>query len=188
MGEHLSKATEFVYDFVDKLTIGPEHNQVGIILFNTTAKTLFTLNTHENRDDLLTAIKGVKNLTASGRTNIIDGLCKLIDGFKETNGARPASSAIFRIVIMLSDGKSNEHDTSCNLSSNTGDAAGQVRELLSPVLVYVIGITDKVNDDELRSIATPGSYTHIASFNHSLLKDTQEEHADSVCRRGMRYT
>lgn len=186
MGGHLPKATAFVYDFVETLTIiGPKHNQVGAILFNTTAQTLFKLNAHDNKDDLLAAINGTQNLIARGSTNIIDGLCKLIGGYKEENGARPPSSAIFRVVIMLSDGRSNEHKTLCNLSSITAEAASEVRELISPILVYVIGVTNSVNEKELRSIATPGFYTHIDKFNKRLLKDAQEEHTESVCRRGI---
>ena len=183
VGGSLAEVVQFEYDFVTNLLLGPEHTQVGTVIFNTTANTVFNLTTYNNTKAALGAIEDLKNLHAQGYTNIVDGLCQLLVGFKE-NGARPASDAVFRIAIILTDGKSNRHHTTCNLSSNTTKAASEVRKHISPVLFYVIGVTDNVNDAELRAIATTGDYIHIPSFNRSILMDIQQELTDAVCRTG----
>ena len=105
-------------------------------------------------------------------------------GFTKSNGARPTSAAVFRVAIVMTDGKSNEESSECQW--NTLQAAEAVHALNPPVLVYVIGVTDNINQQELEDIATsPEDITYLDSFNKDFLQETQEEHIDEVCKTGI---
>ena len=103
-----NKVVEFEREFVNNVTvIGPNHNRIGTVVFNDTATTLFNLNTYENKSEILRAPSNLSHDDTGGATNIVDGLCHLIHGFSEDNGARPVSSGVMRIVIVITDGRSN---------------------------------------------------------------------------------
>ena len=177
-----SQVRQFEHDFVEQLTVGPQDNQVGTIVFSTASEVVFYLNTYDNSNDVLNQILAIPY--PGGSTNTADGLCKLVRyGFADGNGARPASGAVFRIAIVMTDGRSNEESSECQW--NTLQAAEAVHELDPPVLVYVIGVTDSVNVDELNAIATsPDFVTHISSFDPHIIQEVQESHTDEVCNRG----
>lgn len=66
----------FVEEFVDDLTVGPNGNQVGVIIFSDTARVNFYLNSFPTHADLLTAIRNVEY--NKGYTNTADGLCQCV--------------------------------------------------------------------------------------------------------------
>ena len=174
---------QFEHDFVDQLRIGPNDNQVGTIVFSNYGSVIFNLNAYNNKADILQSILNINY--PSGSTNTADGLCKLVRyGFADGHGARPTSGAVFRIAIVMTDGKSNKESPECQW--NTLQAAEAVHELSPPVLVYAIGVTSSVNDDELNAIASgPKFVTYIDSFDSHIIQETQESHVDEVCERGM---
>ena len=173
---------QFEHDFVDQLRIGPNDNQVGTIVFSDYGSVIFNLNAYNNKVDILQSILNINYPGDS--TNTADGLCKLVRyGFSDGHGARPTSGAVFRIAIVMTDGMSNKESSECQW--NTLQAAEAVRELSPPVLVYAIGVTSSVNDDELNAIASgPKFVTYIDSFNSHIIQETQESHVDEVCERG----
>ena len=184
-----NKVVEFEREFVNNVTvIGPNHNRIGTVVFNDTATTLFNLNTYENKSEILRALSNLSHDDTGGTTNIVDGLCHLIHGFSEDNGARPVSSGVMRIVIVITDGRSNSNNAlTCNLSNNTAKAAEQVHEQINGK-VYVIGITNQINETELLAIATEGEFTYLETFNRNVLIDAQQHHIESVCEKGKEYT
>ena len=61
-----------------------------------------------------------------------------------------------------------------------------VHELNPPVLVYVIGVTNNINEQELEAIATdPKDITYLTSFNSDILPEAQEAHLYEVCNKGI---
>ena len=124
-------------------------------------------------------------MKARGSTNILDGLCQLKVGFSEERGARKSVSTILRLAVILTDGHSNRYNNPCNFSTNITQAAKEVHVDLDPLLVFVIGVTNNIKEEELIPIATFGDFTHLDSFNKNILTDTQLEQTDSVCNKGM---
>ena len=87
----------------------------------------------------------------------------------------------------MTDGRSNEQSSECQW--DTIQAAEAVHRLSPPVLVYVIGVTDSINEQELEAIATDREdITYLASFNSHILQTAQEDHLDEVCEKGIQYT
>ena len=173
----------FVKKFVDTLIIGPEDNQVGMIVFGNNANVAFTLATYNNSNDVVEAIMKYP-YPNDAFTNTADALCKLISGFSEENGARTSSASVFRFAIVLTDGKSNRNSPDCN-NWNTTQAADAVHQLSPPVLVYVIGVTDSDNTEELETIASsPNAVSTIDSFSYWNLQVVGEVYVEELCMRG----
>ena len=173
----------FVKRFVDTLIIGPEDNQVGMIVFGHNASVAFNLATYNNSDDVVDAIMEYP-YPNDGLTNTADALCKLISGFSEKNGARTSSASVFRFAIVLTDGKSNLESSECDW--NTLQAAHEVHRLDPPVFVYAIVVTESHDFKELETItSSPGAITPIKSFNYSNLQDIGEEYIGEICTEGM---
>ena len=192
--DSFNEVIEFEREFVNNVTIiGPNHNQIGTIIFNDTAKTLFNLNTYESRSDVIRALSNLTDHDTGGQTNIVDGLCHVIHSFSLDNGARQISDVVLRFVIVITNGRSNANQAkTCNLSEEVDIAAEELHQLIDPAIVYAIGITDRINSDELKSIASDGNFQHLhdGNFQHlhnfkNFLIDAQQEHLDLVCQRGI---
>ena len=174
----------FVKMFVDSLAIGPNDNQVGMIIFDNNAKIVFKLDMYDNATEIVQAIDDYPH-PGSGYTNTADGLCKLIRGFSEKNGARAASTSVFRFAIVLTDGKSNRNSSACN-NSNTSQTAHAVHNLDPPVLVYAIGVTENANMEELETIASsPNGAKELESFSLRSVQNVGEEFSGKLCKQGM---
>ena len=84
----------------------------------------------------------------------------------------------------MTDGKSNDVSSNCSFQS-TLEAAEAVHRFEPSILVYVIGVTDNVDSQELEAIATRPEYvSHINSFNSALLREIQEQQTYDLCYEG----
>ena len=171
----------FQLGFVKEMTIGKNDTQVGTIIFKDNAIIIFNLSDHNNTKDLIKTIEHTYH-DGIGFTNIQDALCLLNSSFDEEKGGRRPDMAVFRIAIIMTDGKSNQDHNGCNWS-NSGEAARKVHESLKPLELYVIGVGNETNETELQAIASPGCYAHIDSFNH--LEDIQRQLFHRMSHRGM---
>ena len=99
------------------------------------------------------------------------------------------SSTVYRLAILLSDGKSSPYQrrhipNNCSWENIT-IAAEKVKGLEPPVFMYTIGV-DYENETELREIATTReSYTHIK--NISGLADIRDSLMYEICWKGKLY-
>ena len=176
---NFNKVKQFEIDFVKNITIGPNDNQVGTIIFNQNAYIAFNLSSYNDTESVVDAIEHIPYL--SDWTNVEDALCRLKDGFNESNGARPLSHAVFRIAIVLTDGKSNRYHSDCNWDT-IEDAAIEVHR--HGILLYVIGVGD-FDHSELEAIASavpPESISYLPDFNK--LDGEQETTFDDMCKTG----
>ena len=165
---------EFAYKFADSLEIGPTENQVGVITFSTIGRVVFNLNTYSDKIDVLDAINNIPYI--SGGTNTADGLRLLIEeGFTEENGARLSASNVYRLAIVMTDGRSND-------IFQTKEAARAVHSFYPPILVFAIGVTTFVNREELEAIATKDEYiTFLSQFDESQFLETRDEQTYELC-------
>ena len=181
IGKHnFHEVQKFERNFVQNLTIGPDDDQVGTIIFDHNAVTVFKLNDYNDTECVLDAIDKIPYL--AWYTNVIDALCRLKEGYEDGNGARPLSRAVFRIAIVLTDGISNHCDSVCGWNS-VEEAAEAVHKL--GVLVYVIAV-GSFDYSELEKIASrvPGAVTKLDDFSPMSLGRGQEKVFDDVCKRG----
>ena len=169
----------FVYNFANGLKIGPKDNQIGVIVFSDISEIVFNLNTYNVKEDLLNAISNIPYI--GGFTHTAAGLRQLIDvGFTRGAGARPDSATVLRLAVVMTDGMSNIN------RSDTLVAAERVHAFRPAILVYVVAVTDNVDEVELDTIATaPEFIDRLEFFDPSLFQESQEERSYEICFTGL---
>ena len=173
----------FTLGFVNILKIGPNDTQVGVILFGSTATVEFYLNSYSTKETLLDAMQSITY--RGGGTNTADGLCKLVsEGYTTQHGARLSSAGVFRLAVVMTDGHSTEALSDCSFQS-TLEAAEAVHKFEPSILVYVIGVTNDIEYQELAAIATRPEYiSNISSFDSHLLQEIQQQQTYDLCYEG----
>ena len=171
----------FTYGFVDGLSIGPDENQIGLIIYGSEGHVVFNLSTFAEKAPLLEEIRRIPYL--GQLTNTADGLCLLLEeGFTEDSGARLSSDNVFQLAIVLTDGHSNRESQRCNWT--TLEAAEAVHNFTHPILVYAIGVTDDVNGEELKAIASEEEFiAYLEDFDSTLFTRTSDEQTYQLCFR-----
>ena len=171
----LGTVLDFEEKFVKNLTIGPDNIRVGTVLFGSDAHVEFNLSTHTTKQKLLCAIRDLAATTDKKRfryqtTNTAKGLQKTRELFESD---RRPSSTVLRVAVVLSDGKSNNYTT-------TAKEAENLRNL--SVLVYAIGVGSKVNDTEMKGIASvPNHYTHLKDFDPKKFDFVRKNYTNDMC-------
>ena len=162
---------DFVYEIVDSFEIGSDSVRVGVMSFASSYVFHFYLNTYTTKFQVLSAVSGLSY--NSGGTNTAAALNAVRTiGFTESNGARPVSTGIPRIAIVITDGYSNSY-------SNTVAAATALHN--AGIIGFAIGISG-ANTNELNAIASESSYVaFISSFNSNLLSNLQVTISQEAC-------
>ena len=147
----------FIHDITNSFEIGPNNVQVGVLSYGSYPYPRFYLNTYSNKADVLSAINALPY--SGGYTDTAAALNAIRNSaFTEANGARPASEGIPKVVIVITDGKSND-------PSATVAAATALHN--EGYIVFAVGIAG-ADVNELNAIASdPDSlYVHfISSFD-----------------------
>ena len=153
-----------------------------MVIYSSHGHTIFNLNNYTEKGEMLEAIESIPYI--AGGTNTADGLCHLLEGFSEENGARLSEDGVFRLAVVMTDGHSNRITSDCNYTS-TIEAAEAVHDFSHPILVFAIGVTNGVNDEELKAIASRDDYiTYLDNFNEYLFRETSDEQTYELCERG----
>ena len=161
----------FMYNITDTFEIGPNNVQVGVLSYESYPTFRFYLNTYTNKAGVLSAINSLP--FTSGGTDTAAALNAVRSyAFTEGNGARPASEGIPKVVIVITDGKSNSY-------SATVAAATALHN--EGYIVFAIGIAG-ADVNELNAIASDPSYVaFISSFNSDLLSSLQVTISQEAC-------
>ena len=180
---NLRKTLGFVEEFAQSLTIGRLDNRVGVILFGDHGHVMFNMSEHDNKRDLLLAIEGLENYALGERrwetqnTNTAHGLTETIDVFKSDIREPRQSNTVYRVAIVLSDGKSDDHD-------GTIREAEKLRNITPTVLVYAIGV-GRVDNEEMRAIAGDyDHYTHLDNFDREGFRRLRKQQLEDICLNG----
>lgn len=146
----------FVNHLIDYFDISPSTTQVGAVEFSEVARLAFYMNRYGDKASLESA---VEELTLNGgETNIASALrLARTQVLSPQNGAR---LGVRRVVVLITDGEANRE-----IGSTFAEA-----DLLknSNAEIFVIGISDRVNEVELRQIATQPASSHyffVSDFN-----------------------
>ena len=173
-------AKEFIVNVSRTFAIGPEDTQVAIVRFSGFASIAFRLNENSNASSLITAIRNVEYLPFPRRqanTYTADGLRVLREEVMTTEaGARPEIFAIPRVMIVVTDGRSNINE------SQTIPQAELVRE--AGITAFAAGVIGNkgVNMDELNAIASSPSFVSLlSSFTVVELQGLQRTLSAEAC-------
>ena len=163
----------FVSNVIIHSDIGPDKTRVGVVQFSTSASVHFHLNTHLTKSSLLDAVANIPY--TGGQTDTAAGINLSIQLFNTTFGARPRSSGIPRIAIVLTDGRSNVPQQTI---------AAAERSHAANIISYAVGLGRRINIMELNTIASdPNSqYVHLLrTFDSSKFRALQETLNNQAC-------
>ena len=162
---------QFVYNIADSFEIGPDNVRVGVMSYGSSYTFHFYLNTYTTKSEVLSAVNSLPYSSGGTNTALALNTVRTI-GFTESNGARPVSTGIPRIAIVITDGYSNSY-------SNTVAAANALHN--GGIIGFAIGISG-ANTNELNAIASEPSYAaFITNFDSNLLSNLQVTISQEAC-------
>jgi hypothetical protein len=100
-------ALQFLKKVVEFYTVGPNLTQIGLVTYSTNARVRFDLNDFHTKKDILDRISNIRY--PGGWTATALGLFQagVILNPTQKRGARPIEDGIPRVVVLLTDGRSN---------------------------------------------------------------------------------
>ena len=167
---------------VSQLEIGPDNTQVGMVVFGSSSRVEFHLNTYHDNSSLLQAIANVQY--TGGGTNTPAGLTTLLSEFSPVYGARPLQEGIPRVTIVVTDGRSNEGGG----PPATIAAANAIHA--SNIIAYAVGVGSNVLMTELNAIASDPDSQYvrlISTFDVNELMELQESLNSEACQGKFTY-
>ena len=142
-----------VSSFVNNIDMAPGKNRIAVITYSDTAVVNINLDDHVDKVALQAQINGLPYV---GRgTNTYDGLLKMND--EVFIGAGSADRK--RLAILITDGKGT-----INSGNLTKQLADQVKA--RGIEVVAIGVTKKVNLEELQDVASEDKVVLVSGFKN----------------------
>ena len=185
----------FILAISNFLTIGPNDNLVGNILFARHANISFHVQEHTNAEDLTAAIDSIvyseiPELDRTG-TNIPEALDLLRTAGRSGGELRFRDDPdVTRVAVFITDGRPNTKDLTGNSKKqdrkNAEVAAAKLRESGIYDHIHAIGIQGKksIDFEELNSTASDPSLVNIIQdFDNELFEELERNLTNVVCRR-----
>ncbi|XP_026114550.1 collagen alpha-6(VI) chain-like [Carassius auratus] len=149
--ENFQQIREFLSSVVENFEVAPDRIRIGLVQYTDTPYTEFTLNTYQNKEEILSYIQNLRYKT--GRTFTGKGLeFMLKQHFVEKAGSR-AQQNVPQIAIVITDGDSQD------------EVESQAKELRQRgIKIFAIGIKD-ANVALLRLIASEPYDQHVYSVS-----------------------
>ena len=172
---HFGRMKQLAINITASFTIAPDRTRVAWISFNSAGTMVFNLNQYTDRTSLHRAIRNVDY--AGGGTDIGEAVETLrLHGF--TGGRN--NFDVPEVAIVLTDGRTNDDTFSTALAADNLQRDRNVN-------VFVVGVGDNVNRDELMAVASAGIETtedhieHIDRFDEDELNTLQETIRARTC-------
>ncbi|XP_050409287.1 collagen alpha-5(VI) chain [Patella vulgata] len=163
------KQLQFTQDVVKIFDIGRERTKVGVALFSDTVYPQFDLNAYNSKGHIVDRIGKIGY--RGGRTNTAEALSFLRTKVFTQDQVR---QGVPRIAIVLTDGLSNYPD----------ETVRESKELhLNGITVFVIGIGNQTDTNELKAIASnPDSEYAFHVNNFDALYSVKKTLAVKTCK------
>ena len=146
---------EFTKALVDGFEFGDRYTHVGVLTFSEKGEVQIGLSDTFDKQELFEKINNLKYTGYRTNTNgALDVIAR--DMFSTTGGARQGVS---KVLILLTDGK-------CNLCGKQGVATSASRLKSEGVNIFAIGVTDYINEKELKEIASKPLFDHVLLVKH----------------------
>uniref|UniRef100_S4RWH4 VWFA domain-containing protein n=1 Tax=Petromyzon marinus TaxID=7757 RepID=S4RWH4_PETMA len=171
LAPNFEKVKDFVVQLIDAFDVGPSATHVSVVQYSSRVEVAFPLDAHQTKEALKQAVRAVAYV---GEGTVTGGALRHLTerAFGEAGGARIGAH---RVAVVVTDGRSAD---SVREAAGAAHAAG--------VTVFAVGVTDSVDDAELRAIASEPSETHVHHVdNFGLLDELQLRLARQICEGNM---
>ena len=145
--------SDFVKEVIDGVDFGFKRTQVGVVLYDDTAETVFGMDKYSKRADVRNAITFVDR--PGRKTNTPAGLREMMKNFKNKVD-RPT---VRQVAIVLTDGHTNVNN------EQTKQIADEAKR--SGIKIFAIGFGTNINRQELEDIASTPHTTYLHTSDRS---------------------
>lgn len=162
---------KFFTDLTKKLNVASSATRIGLIKFSHIAMLEFYMDEYTDVDKLVDRISSVDIIGSETNTS---GALRLMNdqAFQPQHGDRPD---VHNVAIVMTDGQSNVN------VSGTVPEAKRAKEL--GVRMFVIGLTENVNSDELRAMSShPIDQHYFTRSSYSLVQSVVSNLVWNVCQ------
>ena len=157
----------FLARIVDNLQVGPDRVHIGLVLFSSVASVRFDLRQYTTAEAVKEAIRNLPHLRST--TNTAHGLELMRTAVFGRPGDR---DDVPNVAVLITDGQPNEREADTLPEAFRAKQAG--------VTIVAVGVTDQVNMDQLRQIAS-NSDDVITVDNFNRLDDIIVALVQSAC-------
>lgn len=161
--ENFRKMKIFMKNLINKIEIGPDKTQIGVVQFSDDSKEEFQLGTYLTRQEIYDAIDRI--VAIGSTTNTGHALTSLLPYFTPARGARVG---VRQFLIVITDGEAQD---------SVVEPAQVLRD--SGVIIFSVGVYG-ANRTQLEEISGNSSQVfHVENFD--LLKNIEEQLIFQVC-------
>ncbi|XP_069119207.1 cartilage matrix protein-like [Argopecten irradians] len=164
--ENFTKQINFVYNFAKRFEISPTNVQFSTVTFSSAIRNDFYLNTYNHRGEVLHAIQNLQYMGAGTNTSLALKFVRE-NSFLPAHGGRQNAT---HIVIVITDGQSAD-------PTATAHEAAVLKKTVDKV--FAIGIGDKLDTNELSTIASDHHPLTVTNFD--LLHTIQQSLENAAC-------
>jgi hypothetical protein len=151
------KMLTFVTDTIDRLNIGAEDVQVGVVRFESSATNQIFLNEYYDKVELKNQVSSIEYTSGGTNTHLGIDLMRL-EQFDVSHGHR---IGVPKIAVIITDGQANDH--SAAIASAEDAKAADIQ-------IFCIGVdVDEDDDDDdyaIDELAAMSSYPHQKDVNY----------------------
>ncbi|XP_069771809.1 matrilin-2-like, partial [Narcine bancroftii] len=163
------KVKDFVINILRFLDVGFYKTRVGLILYGSTVKKVFSLSTHRNLADMTQAVRDMEHLATGTMTGMALEYTANV-AFSVQEGARPLNQNIPRLAIVVTDGRPQDR---------VAKPAAHARD--SGILIFAVGV-GRVDMGTLRLIASEPHDKHTFLVqNFSMIQTLLSEFQTKIC-------
>lgn len=166
--KNFAKVRAFLEVLVNTFDIGPNKVQIALVQYSKDSFTEFYLNTHQNVNGVVKAVRSFPY--RGGSTNTGRAMTYVREEIFQTN--RGARANVPRVTILITDGKS---------SDAFKEPATKLRN--ADVEIFAVGVKDAVRS-ELEAIANEPAETHVYTVeDFDAFQRISKELTQSICLR-----
>ncbi|XP_062379556.1 collagen alpha-4(VI) chain-like, partial [Sardina pilchardus] len=149
--KNFQRVREFLHSVVYRFNVAPDRVRIGMVQYNGTQRTEFSLNTHQNKTDILEYIDKMPYMRGCTMTGL--GLKFILEKlFVESAGSR-AKEKVPQIAVVITDGKSED---------NVEPFAENLKK--QGITIYTIGVKN-ADEKQLKEIASAPPDQHVFSVS-----------------------
>ncbi|KAM6375888.1 collagen alpha-6(VI) chain-like [Alca torda] len=171
--ENFRKMKNFTRELVNRIDVGADRTQIGVVQFSDKPKEEFKLNTYSTKRDILHAIDGISPLQSTTLTG--EALKFMLKYFQASSGSRHAAK---KILILITDGESQDE---------VGAPARGLRQ--TGISIYSVGVFN-ANKTQLEEISGKRervfyveNFDILSQINSNLVFEMCSSPPDDKCRR-----
>ncbi|XP_077169911.1 collagen alpha-3(VI) chain [Paroedura picta] len=151
----LAAFRDFLANFIERLSVGPEQIHIGVVTYSDRPTTVFSLDDHANRADVLEAVKTL-SFPGGEEANMGEALEYVVQNHFTRSGGSRVEEGVPQVLVLISGSESSDDIRE-----------GVLAIKRASVFTFCIGV-ENADHVELQHVATDGSFVFMALDTRNL--------------------